>query len=371
MRKYIVPGCSFILLILVSFQSRTHAQETSQQSAYYTVDDFKSVKKIDTHVHIYTEDASLIRQAAADNFHLIDINGYLFPGAPSIEEQQALAVQHLGDFRAHMDYITTISVKNFDEDTWQEETIQYLKNSFAQGAVGVKVWKNIGMELKDKNGEVVMIDNPKFDPVLDFIADNGITLFSHQGEPKDCWLPLEEMTLHKGYYSRNPMYHMYKHPEYPTYEEQINARDHMVEKHPDLKIVSVHLASLEWSVDEISKRLDKYPNLAVDVAARMSSLQYQAMTDPKKVHNFFLKYQDRILYGSDITINKNSRDSTAVMQNAHKRWTSDWRFFVTDEEMTVSGFEGKFNGLKLPRTVVDKIYKKNVERWVSRLAKND
>ena len=369
MRKYAARAYLLLLLVLVSFQSCRQAQQADQQSAYYTIDDFESTKKVDTHVHIYTEDASLIRQAIADNFHLIDINGYLFPGSPPIEEQQALALQHIADFKTHIDYITTISVTNFHEDNWQEETIQYLKNSFAQGAVGVKVWKNIGMELKDENGDLVMIDNPKFDPVLDFIADNGVTLFSHQGEPRDCWLPLDEMILHKGYYSKNPIYHMYKHPEYPSYEDQINARDHMVEKHPNLKIVSVHLASLEWSVDEISKRLDKYPNLAVDMAARIPDLQYQVMKDWKKVHDFFLKYQDRILYGSDITIDRSNRDSTAVRQNAHKRWSNDWKFFVTDDEMSISKFDGEFKGLKLPREVVDKIYRKNAQRWISRLAK--
>lgn len=365
MKNLIQLSCPLVGLILVFFQNPVQAQ--GETSSYYTVDDFKSVNKMDTHVHIYTEDASLVRQAAEDNFHVIDINGYMYPGAPPVEEQQSLSLQHIRDFPAQMDYITSISVTNFNDDDWQEKTIAYLKNSFAQGAVGVKVWKNIGMELKDKNGKIVMIDDPKFDPILDFIAENGITLFSHQGEPKDCWLPLDKMILSRGYFSRNPQYHMYLHPDYPTYEEQIAARDHMIAKHPDLKVVSVHLASLEWSVDEIAKRLDRYPNMAVDVSARVNYLQYQAVTDWQKVRDFFLKYQDRILYGSDITINRDDKDPADIRRRVHRKWVNDWKFFTTDDEMTTRGIEGKFKGLKLPRKVIDKLYWKNMEKWMLRL----
>ena len=354
------------LLPLLAFsQNCTQVNGQQTKPAYYSVEDFKSVKKYDTHVHVYSPEASLIKQAKEDNFHLLDINGYLFPGAPSIEEQQALAVNHIKEFPKQINYATTISVKNFNEANWQKETIAYLKKSFAQGAVGVKVWKNIGMELKDRQGNFVMIDNPKFDPVLDFISKNKITLLSHQGEPKNCWLPLEQMTVagDQRYYTKNPQYHMYLHPEYPSYEEQMKARDHMLAKHPNLKVVSVHLASLEWSVDEIAKRLDKYPNLAVDMAARIPHLHNQAATDWQKVHDFFIKYQDRILYGSDITITKENNNPTGTMQNAHSTWLRDWKFFTTDEKLSNNN-NITFKGLRLPRTVVDKIYCKNAERWI-------
>ena len=360
----VMPRCLFIVFGIVIFQYDSQAQQNHSRPEFYDVNEYHLVTKFDTHVHIYTDDESLIRQAEEDNFRLVDINGYLFPGAPPVEEQQSLAVNHVRNFNNKVDYVTTISVKNFNEDSWQQETIRYLKNSFAQGAVGVKVWKNIGMELRDVNGKLVMINDPKFDPVLDFIAKEGITLFSHQGEPKDCWLPLDEMILNRGYYSRNPQYHMYAHPDYPSYEDQIYARDHMVQKHPDLKIISVHLASLEWSVDEIAKRLDKFPNMAVDIAARISSLQYQAVTDRQKVYDFFVKYQDRILYGSDMTITNAKDDPASVRKNANDRWFRDWKFFVSDEINRSSQFAGEYKGLKLPREVVDKIYYRNAVTWI-------
>ena len=181
-----------------------------------------------------------------------------------------------------------------------------LKDSFSKGAIAVKVWKNIGMELKDNDNNFVMIDHPKFEPVFDFLVKNNIPLIGHLGEPKNCWLPVEKMTVQGdvNYFSTHPKYHMYLHPEYPSYEDQVNARDRMLEKHPGLQFIGAHLGSLEWSVDELAKRLDKFPDMAVDTASRISHLQYQAKTNWQKIHDFCIKYQDRIIYGTDIIINE-------------------------------------------------------------------
>ena len=94
---------------------------------------------------------------------------------------------------------------------------------------------------------------------------------------------------------------MFLHPEYPSYEDQINARDHLLELHPDLIFIGCHLGSLEWNVDELAKRLDKFPNMAVDMAARICHLQYQSQRTAIKVRDFCIKYQDRLLYGTDLS----------------------------------------------------------------------
>jgi predicted TIM-barrel fold metal-dependent hydrolase len=163
---------------------------------------------------------------------------------------------------------------------------------------------------------------------------------------------------------------MYLHPERPSYEYYIQVRDHMLEKHPDLQFIGAHLGSLEWSVDELAKRLDKFPNMAVDMAERISHLQYQALTQWQKVHDFFIKYQDRLLYGTDLRsnamdiVNSNITDPAGIRKHAHEVWLRHWRFFTTDEMMRVPKVDGEFKGLKLPREVIDKIYRKNAEKWI-------
>lgn len=338
-------------------------------TAYYSKDDFATILKYDTHIHINVDDTTFIKQAKTDNFRLLTVN--VTPAYyPPITEQRNIAIRLVKAYPGQLAYATTFSLENWDSDGWQQESLDYLKESFDKGAIAVKVWKNVGMELKDKNEKFVMIDNPKFDPLLDYLAKKNIPLIGHLGEPKNAWMPLEEMTIksNQNYFKKHPEYHMYLHPEYPSYEDQIAARDRMLEKHPDLNFIGAHLGSLEWSIDELAKRLDKFPNMAVDMAARLSALQYQAITNREGVRNFFIKYQDRLIYATDLeaggTIN-----APEFEKRIHDSWMRDWNFFVSDDLMHSTGFDAGFKALKLPKTIVDKIYKENAERWFTGINK--
>lgn len=364
-RARLSRSCVRLLVVLAGVWLHGCAAERPdpQGTAYYTAADFTAVAKRDTHVHINTRDPSLIEQAKADNLSLITINVEA-PYFPSLDEQQAIAAAHAAAFPGLVAYAATISVKSFNSPEWTSDTEARLTDAFSRGAVAVKFWKNIGMDLRAADGRFVMIDDPRFDPVLAVIARHKVTVIGHNGEPKDCWLPLADMTTNndRDYYKRHPEYYMYLHPDYPSYEQQIAARDRMLSRHPDLTFVGAHLGSLEWSVDELAKRLDEFPNMAVDMAARIGHLQYQARKDHDKVRRFFLKYQDRLLYGTDQAVGARS-DPAAVRARAHEIWARDWRFLTTDETLRAPEVNGAFRGLKLPRSVVDKLYRGNAERW--------
>jgi predicted TIM-barrel fold metal-dependent hydrolase len=155
---------------------------------------------------------------------------------------------------------------------------------------------------------------------------------------------------------------MYKHPEFPSYEAQIAARDHMLQRHPEIKFIGAHLGSLEWSVDELAKRLDQFPNMAVDMAARITHLQFQAASNRDKVRDFIIRYQDRLLYGTDDVITIKA-DFNKIKEGIHAKRISDWQFFNTDDSMIVADFELPFKGLQLPKKVIDKIYRTNAQKW--------
>jgi predicted TIM-barrel fold metal-dependent hydrolase len=122
----------------------------------------------------------------------------------------------------------------------------------------------------------------------------------------------------------------------------------------------VHLASLEWDVDQVADFLDRFPQANVDLAARLVHLEYQAARDPRKVRQFLLRYQDRILYGSDDAYGPADADARAVA-DVHAGWMQDWRFLATAERMRSSDFAQPFRGLHLPRAVIDKIYRRNAQ----------
>lgn len=330
--------------------------------SYYSPEDFPDVKKIDAHYHIYTGEDNSLKQAEQDNFRLLNINTFSDGCERVVEAHQELVrlKQSQGDATA---FTATFCLDGWDDPGWVENTIAWIDQCVADGAVAVKVWKNIGMEFRNREGELVMIDDPQLEPVFQHLVDIGIPLVGHLGEPRNCWLPLNEMTTRNdsNYFARNPQYHMYLHPGLPSYEEQLAARDRMLENHPELTFIACHLASLEWSVDEMADFLNRFPNASMDLAARMGQLYFQTVEDREKVRDFFIQYQDRLLYGTDVI--DSGGEKAAFEEMLHSTWLYDWEYFVTDNEMSSNLINRPFRGLKLPREVVDKIYFSNAVKW--------
>lgn len=337
----------------------------TQDQRFYTLSDFKTLDKIDTHIHVKTHRDAFVEQARKDNFRLLNIVVDVSKGVENIQEQYDYCLDQKTRHTKDFEFATAFSIIEWDDPDWVNNTLSWLDQNFEEGAIAVKVWKNIGMVFRDSTGELIMIDHPKLDKIFNHLTEKKIPLIGHLGEPQNCWLPLEEMTTNndKSYFKDHPEYHMYKHPDLPSYEEQIAARDRMLDKNPNMIFVGAHLGSLEWSVDELAKRLDKYPNMSVDMAARIGQLFYQTKLDRKKVQEFFIKYQDRVLYATDLGDN-GEREIEGLQQDQHDTWMRDWRYFVTDDMMESDLIEGAFQGLKLPREVVDKIYANNAKKWL-------
>lgn len=332
---------------------------------YYSAEDFAKVLKIDSHIHINSDDGVFEDQAGADNFILITLNVDHSDSA-NIRSQFSYSVssanKHIGKVFFGPTFL--FDTAGWGTDGWRRGIISQLDKDIAAGAITVKIWKNIGMTLRDRSGKFIMADDPALQPVYDFIKSRNLPVTGHLGEPRNCWLPLDQMTVSSdsGYFARNPQYHMFLHPEYPSYEAQIEARDNILKENPDLTFIGCHLASLEWNVDSLALRLDRYPNLAADMSARICHLQYQSAKDRERVRNFCIKYQDRLLYGTDVGYSGSSIPE-GFKKKMHETWLDDWKYFTTDEEMTSSKFKGIFTGLKLPKEVVDKLFSKNAIKW--------
>lgn len=321
---------------------------------------YEDFPKIDTHVHIRTAKPEIVQFAIDGNFKFIMLcttSG----SRKNIDQQLKYAKIQRKQFPRAFSYTTTFSMEKFEEQGWQEEVISLLKKDFEEGAIGVKVWKDIGMTFRDSLGNFIMIDDPRFDPIFNFIEKEGKTLVAHIGEPRNCWLPLDLMTVNsdRSYYENHPEYHTYKHPDYPAYDDQIASRDNVLAKHPILRFVGAHLGSLEWSVNELAKRLDKYPNFAVDMAARVCHFQVQ---ETKEVRDFIIKYQDRLIYATDFGITDDSNYEEVVAE-LKQEWRDDWRYFTTKEEMNSLKINNNFFGLGLDEEILRKIYFKNAVRW--------
>lgn len=322
--------------------------------------------RIDSHAHVYLEtyDASiespLVASLEKTDTKWLDIcTGGLRWGHLQVQVEAAKKLH--AAYPNAFSWAVSFNLTNWGEPDWEKSALAYVEDGFTNGAVAVKVWKEIGMELKDPDGSYVMVDDPRFAPILDLIEHRGKTLVCHLGEPRNCWLPLEEMTVNgdRNYFKNNSQYHAYLHPEIPSYEAQIAARDHILELHPNLRVVGCHLGSLEYDTDEIAKRLEKYPNFAVDTAARIIHFKVQ---DREKVRAFCIKYQDRILYGTDFVL-RTADNLDGTLKRLEALYDSDYRYFSTGDDFTIEERTEPVKGLDLPPDVVKKIFITNAEMW--------
>ncbi len=337
----------------------------------YTEADFTRLHKFDAHVHDNVPDGQLLRVAHRDNFEILSINTD-YPDFPPIAAQARITIaEHAAD-RSAYHFATTFSMAGFGSPGWSAAAIRTIDAGLAAGAQAVKVWKNVGMVATDTQGHRVFLDDARFDPVMAHLEAKHVPLIAHQGEPKNCWLPLDQMTTEndRSYFREHPEYYMYLHPKEPSYEALMAARDRFLARHPRLSFVGAHLASLEWNVDVLARFLDRFPNANVDMAARMTQLQGQSNADPRHVREFMIKYQDRLLYGTDLTHEpaapglraQNPPAEPDFSHEADTTWRSDWRYLATPLHQYVDAIKADTAGLALPRAVIDKIYYGNAQR---------
>ena len=336
------------------------SQTQNQTSEEQALNGFARMRPIDVHVHIFKTDPEF--QALLERLNLRLLNILVVDDTLSYRKQLAPQIADaLALVRSSHGYIalcTTFDPYKFNDSNFDSETVEQLDRDFAQGAVAVKIWKNVGMEIKDRDGKFVMPDDPKFAPIYKDIARHGKTLMAHLAEPDVAWGPPDPSDPSWSYYQENPQWFLYHKPGFPAKQQILKARDHVLEENPNLRVVGVHLGSMEKDLDNIAAHLDRYPHFAVDTAARM---EYLMIAPPEKVRAFLIKYQDRVLYGTDLDL-----IATANVQASSKDWQStyarDWKFLATDETFDSEG--RKVHGLELPETVLQKIFHNNALRWI-------
>ena len=306
--------------------------------------EFASIGPIDTHAHVFKNDSIFVNMLKTLHLHLLDILvlNDAEPYMKALEPQRRDAQAVVNGSERHVMLCTTFDPYQFARPDFDEGAIQQLNADFARGAVAVKIWKNVGMEIRRPDGRFVMPDDHVFEPIYRDISAHNRTLVAHLAEPDSCWQPPNPDSPDYSYYKQHPEWHMYKHPDHPSKAAILAARDHILAMNPKLRVVGAHLGSMETDVDQIAERFEKYPNFAVDTAARVVYLMRQPRD---KVRAFLIKYQDRVLYGTDANFGLGT--SGGVLNEWRAMYARDWRFFASDDTFQVEGHT--VHGLGLPR----------------------
>ena len=357
----VLAGVAAGMILTKQFQAAPRAEGVDLQEAA-DLAALAKVGPIDTHAHVFQDVPAYYQMMKDLNLRIVDICVVSRKDEPPYQTQaaqfnMAMKVHRGSGGRAGV--CTTFDPYKFQDKNFDQETINILNQNFRAGAIAVKIWKNMGMDLRTPSGQYVMPDNPVFEPIYKDIQAQNKTMIAHLAEPDTCWESFAQMgpmNPDYNYYKNNPYWHFYGRKDVPSKAEILKARDHILAENPHLRVVGAHLGSMETSVDEIAKRFDLYPNFNVDTAARIRYLMAQPRA---KVRAFLIKYQDRICYGTDGEIRHNDNPAESI-----KRWkyqyAMSWKYFATHETFEYEGL--KVHGLDLPLPVVRKIYHGNAAR---------
>lgn len=230
-----------------------------------------------------------------------------------------------------------------------DRTVETLRSFIGAGACGLKIWKDLGLQLRDVNGELLRIDDARLGPLFDEAAKLGVPVMFHIADPDAFFLPIDRF---------NERYEeLAAHPEWGFYgshyskDELLEQRDRVFARHPQTTFVAAHMAEKPENLGYLDKLLSTHPNVSVDMSARTAELGRQPYTS----RDFFLKHADRILFGTDLV-------PSIEMYRLHFRFleTADEYF----EYPSHASRQGRWNiyGLHLPDDVLRKIYRENALR---------
>ena len=320
---------------------------------------FTALNPIDAHAHVRRNEPVFNAMIDRLNLHLLNIvlvdDQDPEQNDLKLESNQAWTFIHAIGGRAT--FCTTFDPFKIHEPGFAEQAIRGLNQDFDQGAIAVKIWKNLGMEIKNANGNYILPDDPALAPIYKDIAAHNKTLVSHVADPDSAWAPLSPASPDYSYFKENKFWFMYDKPHPVSKAQILLALDHVLEQNPNLRVVGAHLGSMETDLDSVAQHLDRYPNFAVDLSGR---IPYLALQPRPKVIAFIRKYQDRLIYGSDLEFSPRYKMQPR-MRFWEESYANDWRFLATSGTVEFEGAKGQ--GLALPDSVLRKIFHDNAVRW--------
>jgi uncharacterized protein len=249
---------------------------------------------------------------------------------------------------------TNVDFSGMDDPQWTAKAVAQLDADVKAGAKGLKIYKNLGLNYKDKKGKRIAIDDPRIDPIWAKCGALGIPVLIHAADPRAFWQPIDnknerwlELKLHPGR----------RHDTDSVKWETVIAQQHNIfKKHPETKFINAHLGWYGNDLKKLGQLMDQFPNMYTEIGAVISDLGRQ----PRAGKAFLTKYQDRVLFGKDSWVPEEYETYFRVLETEdeyfpyHKRYHAFWKMY----------------GLGLSDDVLKKIYYKNAMVLIPSLDRN-
>lgn len=259
----------------------------------------------------------------------------------------------IGSYQDYFINFMWIDFSYYDEVDFESKTKQLILENYEKGARGIKLWKNISLYLKDINGKAIRCDDKRFDMIYDMAAELDIPVLMHIADPVAFFKKVDEYNERIEELSECPDWNFSDSSKYMTFEELMEMQENVIKNHPKTKFVIAHVGSYAENLGWVSQQLHQYPNMVVDIAARIAELGRVPYTARK----FFIENQNQIVLGTD---------SHPLSLGFH---TITYRMMETDDEYFAyqpleKPGQGRWAiyGLHLPDEVLQKVYYKNACR---------
>ena len=237
-----------------------------------------------------------------------------------------------------------LKFNNINDNDFGSKSAEILENAVNEGAIGLKIYKNLGLDLKDSKGNRVKVDDKRLYPIWEACAKLNIPVLIHSGEPSPFFDPVDKFNERFLHARQKPK--SFRPPEkYPSFDTVMNEQYNMFKNNPKTIFINAHMGWMANDLDKLEKHLDSLPNVYTEIGAMIGELGRQ----PRRARKFFIDYQDRIMFGKD----------------SYKKSEFDvyFRVLETDDEY----FDyyrkrhglWKMYGLNLPDEVLKKVYYKN------------
>jgi predicted TIM-barrel fold metal-dependent hydrolase len=357
-------------LALVDFEPKSmlHTQETHIGRAKFPVIDVhthitvsaKSEKGIDLGAErTYLAKADeLLRVMDAKNIRaMVNLTGGFDEGLVETISRYDKA------FRGRFFTFAEPSYPRFLEPNYPQIQADAIERAHRAGARGLKILKTLGLYLRENlvSGKLVRVDDPRFDPMWDACGQFNMPVAIHVSDPIAFFTPTDRFNERYEELNNHPDWSFYGH-DYPSNAELLEARNRVFARHPKTKFLVLHVGNFAEDLDNVSENLDRFPNMTVDLAARIGELGRQ----PRRARRFFDQYQDRILFGTDATPHGDETPQQLFNQGLYEIYyrfleTADEYFDYAPAKVPPQG-RWRIYGIELPDSVLQKVYHQNAAR---------
>jgi len=323
---------------------------------------------IDAHVHVHPDMAAgLADIMEANNLTRVVNLGILEARGIPFQDGMRAFRRALGD---RMVYFTTPGFSDISPG-FGERMAEDLERKVEAGACGLKIFKELGLRHRATDGNLISVDDPRLDSLWAKAGELGVAVLIHTADPLTFFQPLDENNERWEELREHPDWH-FGGPECPDHDTLLAQRNRVIERHPDTMFIGAHLGNYPENLAYVDACLERYPNFCVDTSARIGEIGRHPADE---VRAFFIKHQDRVLFGTDLVLGWGAFDDSAQKDMAEfKRfYNANWRFFETDEQqIEYPGFpvqgRWKVDAVNLPEEVLEKLYVRNAQRLIPGLS---